>query len=50
MNKNRKPQKQKDYQPKERYGSSGSGVHGDRRTKRNRSRTDQRNNWKKEWL
>ena len=37
------------YHPKERYGASGYGVHADRRTKRNRSRNDQRNAWKKEW-
>ena len=50
MKKDRKPQRQKGYQPKERYGSSGYGVHEDRRTKRDRSRNDQRNNWQREWL
>lgn len=44
-----KAQKSKGYQPKERYGSSGYGKHQDRRTKRNRSRQDQRKNWMKEW-
>ena len=50
MKNTQRPQRQKTYQPKERYGSSGSGIHGDRRTKRNRSRNNQRDNWKKEWL
>ena len=44
-----KQQRRKTYQPKERYGSSGSGIHQDRRTKRNRSRNAQRRNWMKEW-
>lgn len=44
-----KAQKQKEWQPKERYGSSGAGFHGDRRTKRQRTRSAQKLQWKKEW-
>jgi len=28
---------------------TGTGVHKDKRTKRDRTRSDQRRNWKKEW-
>lgn len=45
-----KEQKSKGYQPKERYGSAGYGLHGDRRLKRLRTRQTQKQQWKKEWL
>lgn len=49
MKNERKPQTQKAYVPKERYGASGYGKHADRRTKRNRTRATQKRRAIGEW-
>ena len=41
MKKTKRVQAPKPFVPQERYGNSGSGIHLDRRTKRNRTRADQ---------
>lgn len=50
MKKNTRPQAQKPrYVAKEKYGSSGYGMHEDRRTKRTRTRAAQKAKALKEW-
>lgn len=50
MKKNTRPQAQKSrYVAKEKYGSSGYGMHEDRRTKRTRTRAAQKAKALKEW-
>lgn len=49
MKKTSKPQAQKPFVPQERYGNTGSGIHQDRRTKRNRTRGAQLRSELRDW-
>lgn len=49
MKQTRKAQAQKPYVPQERYGNTGHGIHADKRTKRNRTRAEQKRRAIGEW-